>query len=189
MARRKTITKEQILNAAYALVASEGFSKFTARNVAYKMKCSTQPIYLEFENMDDLREQVLDRIKKHLVEEVFAKEITGNLLIDLVLNYVQFAREESILYRTLYLEEYINAQELSRFNHDMFMIRLNKDSEFEKLPAWKKENLFMGTWVVATGIATLNASGLFQPSVEEIQKMMGHVNQNLLDFEGVIYSG
>lgn len=45
---KKTITKEQILTAAYEVVATEGFSKFTARNIANKMKCSTQPIYLEF---------------------------------------------------------------------------------------------------------------------------------------------
>ena len=38
---KKTITKEQILTAAYEVVATEGFSKFTARNIANKMKCST----------------------------------------------------------------------------------------------------------------------------------------------------
>ena len=34
MARKKTITKEQILKATYELVAKEGLSKFTARNIA-----------------------------------------------------------------------------------------------------------------------------------------------------------
>ncbi len=45
MARKKPLRKEQILTVAYEVVATEGFSKFTARNIANKMKCSTQPIY------------------------------------------------------------------------------------------------------------------------------------------------
>ena len=45
---RKTITKEQILTAAYEVVATEGFSKFTARNIANKMKCSTPTDLFEF---------------------------------------------------------------------------------------------------------------------------------------------
>ena len=34
MARKKTITKEQILAAAYEVAATEGFTRFTARNIA-----------------------------------------------------------------------------------------------------------------------------------------------------------
>ncbi|BDP83738.1 hypothetical protein EfmAA610_09480 [Enterococcus faecium] len=56
MARKKTITREQILAAAYEVAATDGFTRFTARNIANKMNCSTQPIYLEFKNMDDLRQ-------------------------------------------------------------------------------------------------------------------------------------
>ena len=54
MARKKTITHDQILNAAYDLVVEQGFKSFTARNIAKKMNCSTQPIYLEFKNMAEL---------------------------------------------------------------------------------------------------------------------------------------
>ena len=48
MARKKTITKEQILTAAYEVVATEGFSNFTASYSDNKLKCYTHPIYLEF---------------------------------------------------------------------------------------------------------------------------------------------
>lgn len=47
MARKKTITREQILAAAYEVAATDGFTRFTARNIANKMNCSTQPIYLD----------------------------------------------------------------------------------------------------------------------------------------------
>mgnify|MGYP002128688326 CR=1 FL=1 len=57
MARRKTITRDQILTAAHQVISEKGFSHFTARNIATQMNCSTQPIYLEFKNMNDLKEE------------------------------------------------------------------------------------------------------------------------------------
>ena len=58
---RKNHYERADFNSAYEVVATEGFSKFTARNIANKMKCSTQPIYLEFKNMDDLRDALFQK--------------------------------------------------------------------------------------------------------------------------------
>ena len=66
MARKKTITRDQILEAAYTVVSTEGFSRFTARNIAAKMNCSTQPIYLEFQNMEDLKMALIRKVHDHL---------------------------------------------------------------------------------------------------------------------------
>ena len=184
MARRKTITKDQVLNAAYSLVSTEGFDKFTARNIAQRMKCSTQPIYLEFENMEDLRTQVLEMIKKHLVHDVFSKEITGNLLYDIILNYIEFARNERVMYRAIYIEENLDPESLNRFNFDVFMKHMSRDEEFNKLTPDKQNNLFISTWILATGVATLNASGLYRPSREQIMMLVDEVRQ--MSFESNI---
>lgn len=106
MARKKTITKDQILAAAFEVATTEGFSKFTARNIANKMNCSTQPIYLEFKNMDDLKQALFAQIYEYLKHEVFPVVHTGNTIIDLAVNYIDFANREKKLYSSLYLEEY-----------------------------------------------------------------------------------
>ncbi len=90
--RRKVYTKDQILKAAYDVVAKEGFKGFTARNIAKKMGISTQPIYLEFKNMEDLKNTLLDSIFEQLKEDVFPIERTGDKIIDLGLNYIYFAK-------------------------------------------------------------------------------------------------
>ena len=46
MARKKTITKEQILSAAYEVATTEGFSRFTARTVSYTHLCFLRYIYV-----------------------------------------------------------------------------------------------------------------------------------------------
>ena len=95
MARKKTITRDQILKAAYEVVATEGFTRFTARNIAAKMKCSTQPIYLEFKNMDDLKSALINQIYDYLATEVFPIERRGDVIVDLTLNYIGFANKEN----------------------------------------------------------------------------------------------
>jgi len=175
MARKKTITKEQILNAAYDVVATEGFSRFTARNIASKMKCSTQPIYLEFKNMDDLKDALFEKIESYLTNEVFINEITGDPLVDMALNYIHFAAREKVLYRALYVEEHAGGKELNRFGYELFMEKLKTDPKHTDLSDEKKRALFSGCWIVATGIASLKSGGLIRPSDQEIIAMMESV--------------
>jgi len=103
MARKKTITRDQILKAAYEVVAKEGFARFTARNIAAKMKCSTQPIYLEFKNMEDLKQSLLKAIFDYLSAEVLPKEPSGPQLVAFGFPYIAFSTKPPQLYKSLYL--------------------------------------------------------------------------------------
>ena len=95
--RRKVYTREHILKAAYELINREGFGNFTARNIAKHMGISTQPIYLEFENMQDLKNTLVEAVFKDLSENVFPVVRTGDKLVDLGLNYIRFARKSSTI--------------------------------------------------------------------------------------------
>ena len=93
MARKKTILKSQILETAYQVVKTEGFEGFTARNIAKKMDCSTQPIYLEFKNMDDLKQELVVKIKTYIDETIYKNERTEDPLLNMCLNYIYFAKK------------------------------------------------------------------------------------------------
>lgn len=54
MARKETITKNDILNAAFEMARTEGFSQVSARTLAAKAGCSTQPIFRVYKNMEEL---------------------------------------------------------------------------------------------------------------------------------------
>lgn len=167
MARKKTITKDQILNAAYDLVASEGFAHFTARSIAAKMKCSTQPIYLEFQNMDDLRQELIKKIEDYLQSTVFMKEVIGDPLIDMHLNYIAFAKNQKTLYRALFVEEHPSAREISRFAYEIFEEHVSEHPQLKQLDEELKKALFTSTWIVSSGIASLVSSNLIHPTQEE----------------------
>jgi AcrR family transcriptional regulator len=172
MARKKTITKEQILNAAYEVVSTEGFSHFTARNIAHKMKCSTQPIYLEFKNMDDLRVQLLEKIYAHLKEDIFPIEHTGDPLVDLPLNYIHFAKKETKMYRALFLENYGGGHDMQQFVYNYYLSVAHKTEKYRELADDVIMRLHMGTWITATGMASLMLSGIIAPTDEQIVEIM-----------------
>ena len=54
MARKEKIHKDFLVDTAFILAKQEGFENVTARKLAAKAGCSTQPIFRLYENMDDL---------------------------------------------------------------------------------------------------------------------------------------
>ena len=55
MPASKKVTKDDIVNAAFEVMRDGGFGSVNARSVAKKLGCSTQPIYLSFQSMDELK--------------------------------------------------------------------------------------------------------------------------------------
>ena len=49
------VSREEILQAATALVRKSGADALGARTLASALNCSTQPIFSNFETMEDLR--------------------------------------------------------------------------------------------------------------------------------------
>ena len=148
MARKKTITKLQILNAAYEVVRTEGFGGFTARNIAKKMKCSTQPIYLEFKNMDDLKNELFEKIKNYLKQEVYSNEHTGD---------------------ALYIENHLGIEKMHKISLDFAMRLMEENEDTKNLSNEDKFELFTKIWIVAQGIASLISSGLLPMNEEDIE--------------------
>ena len=58
MARKEKIHKDFLVDTAFLLAKQEGFENVTARKLAAKAGCSTQPIFRLYENMDDLLAEV-----------------------------------------------------------------------------------------------------------------------------------
>ncbi|MCX2455478.1 TetR/AcrR family transcriptional regulator [Lacticaseibacillus nasuensis] len=158
MARRKTITREMILDAAYGLVVEEGFTHFTARGIAKRMGCSTQPLYLEFQSMGDLKQAVMDEIKNAL-SVALSRRFTDDPIVDLGLAYIYFALEHRPLYRAVFIEDHFGVDEMREFAITAALKRIADYSPAVPLSDDQRRNTITGLWIVATGIANLMAPG------------------------------
>lgn len=71
MPPKQTITKERILESAYEIVIERGLQQITARNVAEKLKCSTQPIYWYFKDKQEFLHDIYLYINQRYIHEMF----------------------------------------------------------------------------------------------------------------------
>lgn len=179
--RRKVYTKDQILKAAYEVISKEGFGKFTARNIAKKMGISTQPIYLEFKNMQDLKNTLVETVMRDLQENVFPQEHTGNHIVDLGLNYINFAQENRNLYVALFVDEYGGGKMMHQVSYDYFKEIVKNDPTYEDLSDEYIKALHDGTWITVTGIASLMSSGIIKPTENQIVDLIQQSINSILN--------
>ncbi len=155
MARKKEIDKQRILDAAYKLAVRGGIESLTARNIAKAVKCSTQPIYLEFENMQDLRNQVLAKISDELKSNTLQQNFTGEPLIDLDLSYLYFAKEHIDLFRAMFVDGKFGNQMIVDTLMGLGLEKFKQQFDAEQFSEERLNHIVISNWIAATGLATL----------------------------------
>lgn len=103
MARKEMITIDRILDTAFAMTREEGFANVTARKVAAKAGCSTQPIseYIRIWKNCGMRSMREQRRISGLLQPVspYREDTFSNL----GMAYIAFAREERHLFELLFV--------------------------------------------------------------------------------------
>lgn len=155
MARKKEIDKQRILDAAYKLAVRGGIESLTARNIAKAVNCSTQPIYLEFENMQDLRNQVLARISDELKSNTLQQNFIGEPLIDLDLSYLYFAKEHVDLFRAMFGDGKFGNQMIVDTLMGLGLEKFKQQFDAEQFSEERLNHIVISNWIAATGLATL----------------------------------
>ena len=97
MARKESVTKDIILETALALAKEEGIGNVTARKLAAKIGCSTQPIFRVYANMGELCGDINQKAAEVFSDyyENYESEV-DTPFIHLGLAYIDFAKEAVI---------------------------------------------------------------------------------------------
>ena len=106
--REKTEFREEVLQAARAIVLREGFGGLSMRKIADAIEYSPGTIYLYFESRDDIAHELVHRGFHELVAGLApAAELPDPRarLYDLGLRYVKFGLENPETYRLLFMED------------------------------------------------------------------------------------
>lgn len=155
MARRKTISKERILDVAYKMAITNGLEGMTARSIAKTGHFSTQPLYLEFNNMNEIRTEALDRISHELRTKILQQNYTGDALIDLDLSYINFAKKHVNLFRAMFVDGKFGNQVIADTLMDLGIEKFKKQFKDADYSEKKIRDIVVSNWISATGMATL----------------------------------
>lgn len=97
MPPKSDITKEQIIQAAFAIVQEQGLEMLSARNIAQKLNCSTQPIYSLYGNMEEIKSLAYQRVVDHVRYSMTSyEEGTTHLLSIWLSDFCILPRKNSI---------------------------------------------------------------------------------------------
>ena len=94
MPAKKVIHKKTILNEAFALVQENGIDALNMRSLAKRCKCSTQPIYLSYKGLDELKKDIfqklIERFDKCIEDEIALKKYPEYKAVGM--GYIRFAK-------------------------------------------------------------------------------------------------
>ena len=170
--QRAEITKEEIVDTALNLVREAGEQALNARSIAAKLRCSTQPVFSNFETMEDLHNAVKEtayaEYQSYLKTEMEAGKYPPYKASGMA--YIRFAREEKELFKLLFMCDRSNeTPEDDRESLRPLLELLQKNLGLSEDEAY----LFhMETWICAHGMATMLATSFVDWDEAFISKVL-----------------
>lgn len=176
MPRKESITIEQILDTAFAMTREEGFASVTARKVAARAGCSTQPIFRVYKNMEELWDAVYERAAAFF-QDFYSRypRMARTPFVNLGMAYIAFARKESHLFELLFLSQRENRKsmyDLLNGTESNVLYEINM-AKAEGCP--QPQDVFMRMWIFIHGSACMALTGDYDLSDVETLSVLKQV--------------
>lgn len=189
MARKVTISREVILDAALKLLIRDGYSAVNVKTIAGEIGCSTQPIVWHFENMEGLRLALSEYARDYAAKKAFLDSKNKIESFEFLgRSYVKMALKEPNLFKFLYLGESpigkpydLKGIARDKKNKEMItMIAAQTGLNEEQVVRFVRNTL-----IYSHGIATMVATGVFKATEKEMMAMINDAADAFILKEGI----
>lgn len=160
MPPKAKITKDDIIEAAFAITRKYGITELHARRIAQELGCSTQPVMYHFKTMTELKHEVYIRANLfHTEYLLFVKSPNKNRLLDIGLNYIRFAQEEAPLFHLLFQSNLFSHKHLTELvDSEDLMPMISLFQETTGLTPQQTKDVFVTLALFSHGYASLLAN-------------------------------
>ena len=158
-----------------------GIEKVNAREIAKKLKCSIQPIYYQFNTMEDLRKELLDYTLDYYIDFIFKFDSDDPKYKQIGLNYIRFAKEETNLFKFIFMGDYkIKIEDFEYFDRSYKEVEkiLQKQNDLTEEIV---KSFHLKMWMFTHGIACLIATNTISFTNEEISTLLSDEFISLLN--------
>ena len=168
------ITREDIINATLNLVREQGVDAINARAIAAALNCSTQPLFSNFESMEDLQNAVVNTSYERYTEFIKRELENGKYppYKAYGIAYIRFAREERELFKLLFMCDRSDA-DLSPsedFEQVVSLIMETNGISYDRAMLFHLE-----MWSAVHGIATMHATRFLKLEWELISNIISDI--------------
>ena len=170
MPARKQITRDMILHAALTLLKEQGFEAVTIKKLAEALSCSTQPVYLSFSGMDELRRALIPLAVQEF--EACMKDGSPDSAVCLYdMSYIRFAKDEPRLFCFLFMRAGSFA-EIKRILLPIIERSIVLLMETYHISHDEADLLHDQLWVHAHGIASMIATSFCDWDMDKVRRML-----------------
>ena len=188
MARKATISREVILEAALKMLIRDGYASVNVKTIAAEIGCSTQPIVWHFENMEGLRLALSEYAMEYAAKKAASSyenklesfEFLGRA-------YVKMALKEPNLFKFLYLGESpmgkpYNLKDVGRAKNKAMITMIAEQTGLNEEQVIR---FVRNTIIYSHGIATMIATGVLKGTEKEMMEMINNAADAFILSEGI----
>ncbi len=170
MPAKKQVPKEKILSAALKLLREQGYDAVNLKQLASALGCSTQPVYLSFSGMEELRGELIPLAVAEFERYMKAGSEDGVICL-YGMRYIAFAREEPRLFCFLFMRPNAFA-EIRQALLPMVERSIEKLMAAYRIDHAEADMLHDQMWMHAHGIASMVATDFCDWDMAKVERML-----------------
>lgn len=170
MPAKKRITKEMILQTAMKILKKDGMDAVNIKNLAKELHCSTQPVYLSFHSMDELRSELTMQAVQEF-KDIMRENNEEDEVCLYGMEYIHFAKNEPKLFCFLFMRS--NAyNEMKKMLSPIIEHSIENLMKQYKTSHEEADQLHDHLWMHTHGIAAMIATSFCDWNLEKVEKML-----------------
>lgn len=156
MPPKAKITREMILDASFEIVQEQGIDALTARTIAAKLSCSTQPIMYLFATIEELKRALYEKVDWYHSEYLMSIQNPEEIMLGIGINYIHFAVSKPHLFRFLFQSGYATENNLLEMvDSEELVPVINAMQEVMQLSLEQTKRVFVSIAIFAHGYASI----------------------------------
>ncbi|SOC11546.1 TetR family transcriptional regulator [Ureibacillus xyleni] len=177
MAPKSKFTKEQIIDTAFEIAKTDGINSITIRKVAENLGSSIAPIYVNFNDVNELIDEVIKKTRD-ISKQLLSEQNSGNPFHDIGVASLRFAKEYSTLFRDFVMNNYsLDQQDL---DIKILIEMMKQDPLLTDFNEAELMNLLLKMRIFQTGLSIMVANGLMPEEFDDA-KMINILDSTALE--------
>ncbi|WP_372631058.1 TetR/AcrR family transcriptional regulator [Cohnella sp.] len=165
MPPKAKFSKEAIVDAALAIADREGLDAITIRKIADELGSSIAPIYVNFKDVEELKDAVLIRIVD-LSAEMARTPYSPDPFLNIGIASLKFAREHPALFRELAVNNHPRLRDVQTPIGDL-LAQMKRKPELELFSDEELMGILFKMRVFQLGLSVMDINGALPGASEE----------------------
>ena len=173
MARKESISRNGILEVAFAMVKEEGIANVTARRLAARANCSTQPIFRIFKSMEELEKELFLMAVTYFEDFYLAYKGKSDVpFVNIGMAYIQFAFDDKNIFAMLFTSSKRHGKTLYDLINGKTGAVAKEIAKAKTAGSKDAGGLFMKMWILIHGSATMSLTGDYDLNEADTKKLL-----------------